>query len=105
MARLAPGVEPGAMIPVMKLMYFYAPWCAVCREKGPVAGQIAEAADLDLERWNVEEEAGRAEGEQRRIKGIPTLALVDGDRIPFRLIGRMITPDNARHLLQKFGIG
>ena len=91
------------MIRGMRLLYFYAPWCSVCREKGPVAGRIAEAAGLELDQWNIDEEAGRIEGELRRIKGIPTLALADGDRVPFRLVGRMITPENARHLLEKFG--
>jgi thioredoxin 1 len=86
----------------MKLLYFYAPWCSVCRARSPVADQIAAEAGLELERWDVDQEAGRAEGERYRIKGIPTLALVSGDRVPFRLVGTMITPENARHLLARF---
>jgi hypothetical protein len=30
---------------------------------------------------------------------VPTLALVDGERVRFRLVGRMITPETATHLI------
>ncbi len=86
----------------MHLAYFNAPWCGVCHEKAPVVEQIAASAKLELQRWNIEEEAGRAEAERRRIKTVPALALIHGERVPFRLIGRMITPDNVRFLLAKF---
>lgn len=86
----------------MHLAFFHAPWCGVCHEKAPLAGEIAAAAQLELQRWDVEEEAGRAEAERRRIRTVPTLALVHGERVPFRLVGRMITAENARHLLERF---
>ncbi len=85
----------------MHLAYFHAPWCGVCHEKAPIVGQIAASANLELQRWNIEDEAGRAEAERRRIKTVPTLALIHGERVPFRLIGRMITPENVRFLLDK----
>jgi thiol-disulfide isomerase/thioredoxin len=84
------------------LAYFQAPWCGVCHEKAPVVEQIAASAKLELRRWDIEDEAGRAEAEHRRIKTVPTLALIHGERVPFRLIGRMITPENARFLLERF---
>ena len=83
----------------MHLAYFHAPWCAVCHEKAPVAEQIAAAAGMDLARWDIEEQQGRAEADRRRIRTVPTLALIHGERVPFRLVGRMITPENVRHLL------
>ena len=83
----------------MHLAYFKAPWCGVCHEKAPVAEQIAADLRMELTRWDIETEDGRAEGERRRIKTVPTLALIHGDRVPFRLVGRMITPENVRHLL------
>ena len=86
----------------MHLAYFQAPWCGVCHEKAPVVEQIAAAANLELQRWNIEDEAGRAEAERRRIKTVPTLALIQGERVPFRLIGRMITPENVQYLLEHF---
>jgi thiol-disulfide isomerase/thioredoxin len=86
----------------MHFAYFHAPWCGVCHEKSPLVDQIAASANLELQRWNIEEEAGRTEAERRRIKTVPTLALIHGDRVPFRLIGRMITPENVQYLLDHF---
>lgn len=87
----------------MHLAFFHAPWCQVCHEKAPLVEQIARDAKLPLERWDIEEEAGRAEYERRRMKQVPTLALIFGERVPFRLVGAMITPENVQHLLAMHG--
>ena len=91
--------------PSMHLAFFHAPWCGVCHEKAPVVDDLARESGLELERWDIEEEAGRAEAERRRIRQVPTLALIFGERVPFRLIGAMITPENVRHLLAMHGPG
>lgn len=83
----------------MKLGYFHAPWCDVCHEKAPVVQEIARAMDLPLEDWGLEEAAGSLEAERRRVKTVPTLALLDGERVRFRLVGSMITLENVRHLM------
>jgi thiol-disulfide isomerase/thioredoxin len=83
----------------MHLAYFHAPWCGVCHEKAPVVEQIAAQAGMELARWDLEDDDGRAEADRRRIRTVPTLALIRGERVPFRLVGRMITPENVRHLL------
>lgn len=83
----------------MRLAFFHAPWCGVCHEKAPLVEQIATSLGLPLESWDIEEERGRAEAERRRIRTAATLALIQGERVPFRLVGRMITPENVRHLL------
>lgn len=85
----------------MYFAYFHAPWCGVCHEKAPVVEEIAADAGLELRSWDIEEDAGREEAERRRIKTVPTLALIHGERVPFRLIGRMITPENVRFLLDR----
>jgi len=85
----------------VKLLYFRADWCGVCHAKGPVAGEIARAHGLPLQVFDVDGEAGREEGEARRIRGIPTLALADGERVRFRLVGSMITPENVAQLLAR----
>lgn len=83
----------------VKLAYFHAPWCGVCHVKAPVVEEISRTVGLYLERWDIEDAAGGMEAERRRIRTVPTLALLDGERVRFRLIGRMITLENARHLL------
>ncbi|MEW5928470.1 MAG: thioredoxin family protein [Gemmatimonadota bacterium] len=85
----------------MKLLYFRADGCGVCHRKRPVAEEIARAHGLPLETFDVEDDAGRAESEARRIRGIPTLALADGERVRFRLVGAMITPENVAQLLAR----
>jgi thiol-disulfide isomerase/thioredoxin len=89
----------------MHLAFFHAPWCGVCHAKAPVAEQIAAEARMELARWDIEEDDGRAEADRRRIKAVPTLALIHGERVPFRLVGRMITPQNVRHLLAQLAPG
>ncbi len=86
----------------MHFAYFHAPWCGLCHEKAPIVEQIAASANLELQRWNIEEEIGSAEAERRRIKTVPTLTLIAGELVPFRLIGRMITPENVQYLLERF---
>ena len=86
----------------MHFAYFHAPWCAVCHVKAPLVEELAAAAGLTLETWDIAEVDGRAEAERRRTTTVPTLALIHGDRVPFRLVGRMITPENVRYLLEKY---
>lgn len=83
----------------MKLVYFRADWCGVCHEKGPVVDALAEAAGLPLEVVDWSSEEGQAKALGLRIGTVPTLALVDGDRVRFRLVGRMITPETANPLI------
>lgn len=87
----------------MHLAFFHAPWCGVCHEKAPVVEQIARGAGLALDRWDIEDPAGKAEFERLRMKQVPTLALIFGERVPFRLVGAMITPENVAHLLAMHG--
>jgi len=83
--------------------FFHAPWCGVCHEKSPVVEALAKEHDLPLEQFDIEEPDGRAEYERRGLKQIPTLALVRGERTPFRLVGAMITRENVEHLMRLHG--
>ena len=83
----------------MKLVFFQAGWCTVCHEKAPVVEEVAETAGLPLEVVDWESEDGQAKAIGLRIQTVPTLALVAGDRVPFRLVGAMITPETAAHLI------
>ncbi len=87
----------------MTLAFFHADGCGVCHEKAPLVDRLSADAGLPLERWDVDDPAGAAEKARRRIRTVPTLALVDGERVRFRLAGAMITPENVRHLLKQSG--
>ncbi|HEX6748837.1 MAG TPA: thioredoxin family protein [Longimicrobium sp.] len=83
----------------MKLMYFRADWCGVCHEKSPVVDQVAADAGLPLEVVDWETEEGQTRALGLRVSGVPTLALVDGERVRFRLVGSAITPETVAHLI------
>lgn len=88
----------------MKLVYFRAEGCGVCHEKRPVAEEVARSLGLPFEVVDVETGEGPRRAEETRIRGVPTLALVDGPRVPFRLVGRTITPENVAHLASHLGL-
>lgn len=81
-----------------KLLYFRADWCGVCHERAAAAAAISETLALPLEVVDVEDAEGGARALDLRVRTVPTLALVDGQRVPFRLVGRMISVRNAVHL-------
>jgi thiol-disulfide isomerase/thioredoxin len=85
--------------PGMKLLYFRADWCGVCHEKSPVVDELARTAALPLEKVDWETEEGQTKAIGLRVKTVPTLALVDGERVRFRLVGSAITPETAAHLI------
>ena len=86
-----------------RLLYFRADGCGVCVTRRPVAEEVARAAGIALEVVDLSEPSGAEAAEALRIRTVPTLALVRGERVPFRLVGRMITVDNAAHLLKMSG--
>ena len=83
----------------MKLVYFRADWCGVCHEKNPVVDRLAAAAGLPLDVVDWESEDGQTRAIGLRIQTVPTLALVDGERVRFRLVGSAITPETVAHLV------
>ena len=83
----------------MKFGFFHAPWCGVCHEKAPVARRLADELGLPFEVVDLEDAEGERLASERRIQTVPTLALIDDERVPFRLVGRMITPENVRHMV------
>jgi len=85
--------------PEFRLLFFRADWCGVCHEKTPVVDDIARAAGLPLDVVDWETEDGQTRAVGLRVQTVPTLALVDGERVRFRLVGKMITPETATHLI------
>lgn len=86
-----------------ELVFFHAEWCGVCHQKAPVVERIAEEHGLPLSSFDIESEEGAARAEELRVKQVPTLALVAASRVPFRLVGRLITPEMVRAMLERSG--
>lgn len=84
-----------------RLVYVTTAGCSVCREKEPVVEEIAAALDLPLEKIDRDNEEGAARAEALGVRGVPTLALTQGKRVPFRLLGRMITREGVDFLIAR----
>jgi thiol-disulfide isomerase/thioredoxin len=83
----------------MELLYYRADGCGVCEQKAPLVRRLADELRLPLRVLDGDADEARGEAESLRLKQVPTLALHDGGRVRFRLVGRMITPENVRHLV------
>ncbi len=84
-----------------KLVYVTTAGCAVCREKAPLVDELAAELGLPLELVDSDTADGAARAEALRVRGVPTLAIVQGERVPLRLLGRMITRENLEFFLAK----
>jgi thiol-disulfide isomerase/thioredoxin len=80
------------------LLFFRADGCGVCHLKAPLVEEIAREMGLSLETVDLGAPGGAERADRLRIRIVPTLALVDGPRVRFRLVGRMITRENVAHL-------
>jgi thiol-disulfide isomerase/thioredoxin len=81
-----------------RLMFFHTEWCGVCHAKAPVAEEIARGMGLPLEVHDMAGDEGARLGQSLRVRAVPTLALVEGGRARFKLVGAMITPANVAHM-------
>lgn len=83
----------------MKLIEFWAEWCAPCKRMAPVVEQVAMERGWELVKISVDdspEEAAKWE-----VKSIPTLLLVDDSgNVITRLVGAM----NKVHLDTALGV-
>ena len=85
--------------PDRTLAYVTTSGCQVCIEKSPLVDELASELGLPLERIDSDTPEGAARAEALRVRGVPTLAIVQGERVPLRLLGRMITRENLEYFL------
>jgi hypothetical protein len=83
----------------VELVYVRADGCGVCEQKGPLVRELAAELALPLRVLDFDDPAAAGEVGALRIRTVPTLALREAARVPFRLVGRMITRENVHHLL------
>ena len=67
---------------------FYAPWCVPCKRILPLIERMSSELNIPIKKINVEE--SRNVFEKYKVKTVPTLILVDGEKE----INRVINPKN-----------
>ena len=61
----------------MKLLKFYASWCAPCKNLTLVIEGVKDQIDVEIQEVNIEEDFELSQ--QYGIRSVPTLVLVDDD--------------------------
>lgn len=68
----------------MKILKFWAPWCAPCKKQGEL---LQEFTAVPVESINIEEAKNQDLVIKYDIRNLPTLILVDGDKEIKRFVG------------------
>lgn len=75
----------------VKLMKFWASWCAPCRFMAPVVEGVLNDglySDVELVSINIDDETGQAAAREFGVRNIPTLVLLDNNnRVVNTLVG------------------
>jgi thioredoxin 1 len=80
----------------MKLIEFWAEWCAPCKRMAPVVEEVAKELGLTLVKVDIDQDAVATD--QMAIRSVPTLVLVDDSGVELeRWVGAM----NKTALLSK----
>ncbi len=88
----------------VKLMKFWAEWCAPCRYMTPIVEGVLEDSvysDVDLISVNVDEEHGQEAAREFSIRNIPTLVLLDSDNRVLNTLVGTASEDQLREFLSK----
>lgn len=88
----------------VKLMKFWAEWCAPCRYMTPVVEGVLEDSsysDVELVSVNIDEELGQKAANEFSIRSIPTLILLDGQNKVVNTLVGTANEDQVREFLSK----
>lgn len=67
----------------MKLLDFYADWCAPCKSLSPIIDKITEEEKIEITKINIEDDTDDLSGKYK-VRGIPTVILLDDDDTELR---------------------
>lgn len=71
----------------MKILDFYADWCGPCNAMKPTMKSLEEEG-YDIEKIDIEDDAGRAKAQEYGVMSIPTLVFLDSDKEVARINGQ-----------------
>lgn len=69
----------------MKLIKFYATWCEPCKALSSMINSIKEEINIPIEEVDIEKDMDAAV--KYRVRGVPTMVIVDGDTEIRRQVG------------------
>ena len=84
---------------MIKILDFYAPWCAPCKTLAPIIEEVAKEFNVELIKINVDEEDDLSE--EYGIRSIPTLILEKNGKQVDRIIG-LATKSRIMELINKY---
>ena len=85
--------------PGIKVVDFWAPWCAPCRMMGPILDEIAiEQAERGVTVVKVNSDEAPATAERFEIRSIPTLIFFKNGEPLFEMVGLVSKPVIEREL-------
>lgn len=70
---------------MVKMLDFWAQWCAPCRLMSPIVDELAK--EYNVEKVDVDTEEGNELAKQYNIKGIPTFIFLKDDMEVDRIVG------------------
>lgn len=80
----------------MKVLDFYAPWCAPCKALEPTLLKKVNERGIELEKVNVESD--RPKFDKYGVRTVPTL-IIEGENGEVSRLSGMITPDKLDKFL------
>ena len=76
-----------------KVLRFTASWCAPCKQLAPILESVETSIPIEV--IDIDTESGANLGKTFGIRGVPTLVMVEDDRVVKTLVG-MQTKDKLK---------
>lgn len=81
----------------MKLIKFYATWCEPCKALSSMIESMKDEISIPIEEVDIEKDMDAAV--KYRVRGVPTMVIVDGDKEIRRQVG-MLQKEQLKAFLQ-----
>ena len=69
------------------LLFFTAPWCAVCKTLKPIVDEEAPAQGYEIEYLHLDDDDGMLFAEAYKVRSLPTLIVLEDGKETKRAVG------------------